>query len=267
MRLSDVLNRAPDASLTEVENFLGPRRVGWGQHKLIDVGKVLQNSHCHVCGDLRTFVSSDKLSCLVAGDQLVSIDATLRCPGCDSTSESWFLVACDGDLFSAAPKVCLKRYTRNHQSGTAVPSSGAEQFEDLIQRAQLAFECGLGAGSMVYLRKILETITIEVASIAGISTSTPRGGRKPFRVLLEEVDRQHHVIPVQFAQDGYRLFSELSEAIHDAADEDMALIKYPPCKQLVSSVVINVKNNRDVAQAIEVLGWQVNEAAVYESES
>ena len=69
MRLSDVLSKAPDTAEAQVEGFLGTRRIGWGQHKKIRVGKVVLNFFCRKCSDIRTFMSGDELSCLVAGER------------------------------------------------------------------------------------------------------------------------------------------------------------------------------------------------------
>lgn len=266
MRLSEVLNRAPETDRTQVENFLGARRIGWGQHKKIEVGRVVHNFSCRTCGDLRTFVSGDSLSCLVAGDQLVSIDATLKCPVCASSVEAWYLVASEGDLYTQAPVVYLERYTENRRDLARGVETGAGQFEDLLERAKIAYENQLGAGSMIYLRKIFEAVTAEVATVAGISTLRPKGSRKPFRELLEEVDGQHHIIPAKFSNNGYRLFSELSEVIHGGSSEEVALLKYLPCRQLILSVIDNVKGDQAMAHAIDALGWDIDDLAAVAGE-
>lgn len=255
MRLSEVLSKAPDTSPAQVENFLGPKRIGWGKHKNIQVGKVIRNYFCSPCGDIRTYVSGDILSCLVTGEQSVSIDATLRCVVCQASTEAWFLVGCDDDLFAPAPTVRLERFTENkrHKAGSAVP--GAEHIDDLFGRAQIAFEDQLGAGSMIYLRKIFEMTTLQAAQATGIAIQGPKGGRKPFKTLLEAVDQQNQIIPPEFSRNGYRLFSELSEVIHGDSDEAEALIKYKPCRSLVFGIVNNIRNKQNMAQAEEQMGW------------
>jgi hypothetical protein len=240
-----------------VEGFLGTRRIGWGQHKKIRIGKVALNFFCRKCNDNRTFMSGDELSCLVAGECTVSIDVTLRCPICESPVETWFLVACNGDFYAQAPMVHLERYTENLRDSASRVGAGSGQFEDLLERAQIAYEDHLGAGSMIYLRKIFEAITTQVANIANIPVTT-NGRRKPFRGLLEEVDRQHHIIPLRFASNGYRLFSELSEVIHGSSSEEEALHKYRPCRQLIMGIVDNVRNDQEMAFAIDALGWDVD---------
>ena len=266
MRLSEVLNRAPDSTRTQVENFLGARRIPWGQNKKIDVGRIVHNFYCGTCGDIRTFASGDHLTCLIAGEQLVSLDVTLRCPVCNASVEAWYLVASDGDMYAYTPTVYLDRYTENRRGAARGVGVGAGQFEDLLERAQAAFETQLGAGAMIYLRKIFELITTEVASTAGIATTRSGGGRKPFRDLLREVHGDHPIIPARFSSDGYRLFSELSEAIHGDVSEEVALTKYMPCRQLVISVINNVKGDEAIAGAIDALGWDVQNLAAIAGE-
>jgi hypothetical protein len=139
--------------------------------------------------------------------------------------------------------------------------SGTGEFADLLERAEVAYEDHLGAGSMIYLRKLFEAITTQVADVAGIPTRTSSGKRKPFRELLETVDRQHHIIPARFSRNGYTLFIELSEVIHGDSSEDEALRKYRPCRQLILGVVDNFRSDHEMARAIDVLGWDVESLA------
>lgn len=255
MRLSDVLSRAPDTTKLQVEGFLGSRRVGWGQHKSIDVGKIIRNYFCLTCRDVRTFFSSSKLSCLVTSDTSVSIDAALKCSACDSRTEAWYLVGSEGDIFGHAPTVYLERYTENRgdlSSGTGEP----ELVEDLLELAQIAHDDRLGAGAMIYLRKVFEVATVEAANSVGVPTRSPAGSRKRFRDLLKEVDAKCGIVPREFSNDGYKLFSELSEVIHGSASESEALVKYAPCRRLVIGIVENIRNNDEMARAVVALGWR-----------
>lgn len=248
-----MLNKAPDTSRAQVEGFLGFRKIGWGQHRNIEVGKIVRNYFCLACGDLRSFYSAEKLSCLITGERSVSVDATLRCYACDSTAEAWFLVGCDDDLFSQSPSVFLERYTENRRDSAV--QGGAEHVDDLLERAQIAYDDHLGAGAMIYLRKIFESVTIQAAQAVGISTTQKNGWRKKFRPLLKEVDEKSHIIPHEFSANGYTLFSELSEVIHGDSDEAEALSKYAPCRRLVIGIVSNIRNNQEMTQAIASLGW------------
>ena len=112
---------------------------------------------------------------------------------------------------------------------------------------------------MIYLRKIFEMTTSQAAAATGIATKAPNGRRKPFKVLLEEVDKTCHIIPPEFSSNGYTLFAELSEVIHGDSDEFEALRKYKSCQRLVFGIVDNIRNNQEMAQAIASLGW--NDAA------
>jgi len=259
MRLSEVLNKAPDTATAQVENFLGYSRVRWGQHKNIDVGRVIRNYFCSQCGDIRTFYSGRVLSCLVTSDRSVSIDVTLQCSGCRASTEAWFLVGVGGQLAAASPVVHLERFTENRRDTAAKVGPRVEQIDDLFERAQIAFDDQLGAGAMVYLRKIFEIATTQAAEATGIATKRPNGRRKDFKTLLEEVDEQSHIVPIEFSSNGYTLFSELSEIIHGDSNESQALEKYRPCRRLIFGIVDNIRNNQEMAQAIMALGW--NEAS------
>jgi len=222
MRLSDLLSKAPANDEAQVEGFLGGRKIGWGQHRTIEVGKVALNFKCKPCADVRTFMSGEKLSCLVVGERVVSIDACFKCPACGAAVEAWFLVVSRDSLHEQAPVVRLERYVENRRGVASRLGLGAGGFDDLLERAQLAYEAQLGAGAMIYLRKIFESLTLDVAQVTGIPTSRPNGKRKPFRELLEAVDEAHRIIPPAFATDGYKLFSELSEVIHGESTEEVA---------------------------------------------
>jgi len=258
MRLSDVLSKAPDATPAQVEGFLDDRPLKWGKHKKIKVGKVFHNFNCRHCDDQRTFVSGDELYCLGLSDHAVSIDATLRCTACQSSVEAWFLVGSDGDIFGHTPDVRVERYTENLRERADRVGTTSGQFADLVKRAQLAYEARLGAGSMIYLRKIFESITIQAAEIAEIAITTPKGTRRPFREVLQEVNKQRNIIPQRFSSNGYQLFSELSEVIHGTSNEDEALKKFEPCLQLVLGVVEEVSRDNVFAKAIDDLGWDVD---------
>ena len=57
------------------------------------------------------------------------------------------------------------------------------RFEELFERAQIAFDGHLGAGSMVYLRKIFEIVTSQAAAAIDIPTKYANGRRKTFQGL------------------------------------------------------------------------------------
>ncbi|MEU1224537.1 hypothetical protein [Streptomyces microflavus] len=241
----------------QVDGFFDGRALKWGKHKRVKAGKVLRNFHCRACNAQRTFVSGDELSCLGLGDNQISIDATLQCIECRSSVEIWFLVGSNGDISGVAPEVRIERYTENLRDRADRVDSHRGQFSDLIKRAQLAYENQLGAGSIVYLRKIFELVTFGVAEIAEIETKQNNGRNIPFAVALKKVNEVRNIIPRRFSSDGYQLFSELSEIIHGESSEEEALRKYKPCLQLVLGVVDEVSRDNEYARAIEELGWNI----------
>lgn len=265
MRLSDVLSKAPDRAIYEVEGFLGGRPLSWGKHRTLKVGKIFHNFRCQECGDQRSFQSGDTLACLGLEDRSVSIDATLKCPGCEHSVEVWFLVGSENDIFSLAPRVRLERYTEHLRNNAVRLGVVTGQFAELLSRAQQAYDTGLGAGAMVYLRKIFELITYEVAEIQGIAVVSENGWHRSFRKVLKEVDEARQIIPARYRSNGYTLFSELSEVIHGYSNETDALLKFEPCRELVLGVVHEVNRDNLFAKAIEDLGWNIDKLASLES--
>lgn len=257
MRLSDLLSKASDVTAAQVEGFLSDRPLGWGKHKRIRVGKVIHNFHCHYCSDIRPFESADGLSCLGVGDDQISIDATLRYMVCRSSVETWFLVASNGMIHARAPEVLVERYTENLRDRAERVGVAAGPFTELVKRAHLAYGNGLGAESVIYLRKIFEKVTWEVAEILGVETMKQNGSPRPFFKVLEEVNAQRSIIPQRFSSDVYQLFLELSEIIHGDSSEAEPLQESKPCLQLVLGVVEEVTRDNVVSQAIDELGWSI----------
>ncbi|MET9981238.1 hypothetical protein [Streptomyces rochei] len=241
----------------QVDGFLDGHGLKWGKHKRIKVGKVLRNFHCRSCAAQRTFMSGDELSCLGLGNNQISIDATLQCIECRSSVEIWFLIGSNSDISGVSPEVRVERYTENLRDRADRVDSHRGPFSDLVKRAQLAYENQLGAGAIIYLRKIFELVTFEVAEIAKIETKKDNGRNLPFSVVLERVNQVRNIIPRRFSSDGYQLFRELSEIIHGESSEEEALQKYKPCLQLVLGVVDEVSRDNEYARAIEELGWSV----------
>ncbi|MFF9137531.1 hypothetical protein ACF09G_08210 [Streptomyces albogriseolus] len=253
--MSDLLSKAPERTATRVEGFLDDRELKWGKHKKIKVGKVFHNFHCKTCDDQRTFESGDELYCLGLDEHTVSIDATLRCTACQSSVETWYLVASNEHISGFSPEVRIERYTENLRDRAERIGKAPGQFGDLVRRAQIAYDVELGAGAMVYLRWILESITYEVAEIAGIPTTGKNNKRLTFKDLLERVNEERRIIPQRFSSNGYKLFGELSEIIHGNSTEEEALKKFKPCLQLVLGVVEEVNRDNVFAKAIDELGW------------
>ena len=149
----------------------------------------------------------------------------------------------------------LKR-TEKFSSSVQNAKNTYGDFAELLGKAECAYRNELGAGAVIYLRKIYEKITKGTAQAAGIATINSEGRRKSFRKLLEEVDEQKHIIPVEFSNNGYQLFSELSEVAHgDNISEEDALLKYKPFRRLVIGIIEKVKNDTELAEIKNKLGW------------
>jgi hypothetical protein len=256
MRLSDVLSKPPDSSFRQVSGFL-KKKLAVGGQQSISIGNIGLNYYCKGCGDTRTFWSGDKLYCIGVNERQISIDCVLRCQ-CGSSVAVWFLIESYNDIIGLTTDVrIIKR--REKLSNMVVPSK--EQYGEytgLLAKAMQAYRDGLGAGSTVYVRKILEKITEQTATAARISVTGRNGGKKPFKNLLEEVNRHHAIIPREFSENGYRLFGELSDAVHGDYEEELVLSKFEPLYRLVIGVIENVRNNGELLTAINSLGWNDN---------
>jgi hypothetical protein len=255
MRLSDVLSKPIMEMFVQVEGFLNNRRLGFGKQAKIAIGKIALNFFCKKCNDDRTFCSNKELFCLGVNDNIISIDCVFRCPICDSSVQSWFLVESENDIFSNSPKVRILKRSDKLSKFVLFNSDQYNDFSELLEKAQCAYRDELGAGSIIYLRQILERITVQVAAAAKINTHNMKGRRKSFKDLLEEVDKQRSIIPKEFSANGYRLFSELSQVIHGNYKEDLGLKKYEALRRLVVGIIENVNTNQELMIAIGKLGW------------
>lgn len=108
-----------------------------------------------------------------------------------------------------------------------------------MEKAKKAAREGFGAGSIVYLRKVFERIITQTAEAANppIETRKANGNLKPFIQILTPVKDQCNIIPSEFAEDGYKLFGELSDVVHGDYDEDEALQKFDAFYRLVTGVL------------------------------
>lgn len=255
MRLSDVLSKPPGGVCQEIDHFLGDKKLSAGTHRNIRVGRAVRNYFCIECNDVRSYFSGEQLSCLIAGEGIISVDCVLSCVKCNSAMRTWYLVTCENDLFSRAPRVRVARVVEDMAGAVHRTGSQCGEFADLLERAEVARASHLGAGSIVYLRKIFEEITNQVAGTAKVSLVGQNGGKKPFRNLLEEVDEKHHIIPKEFSENGYKLFAELSGVVHGNSDETQALQKYELFRRLVVGIVENVRSSQELAAAVDSLGW------------
>ena len=258
MRLSDVLSNPLTSRFEQVEGFLGNTKLKCGKQKKIAVGIVALTYFCKNCDADLTFCSGDELFCIGINDRLVSIDCALKCPRCGELVPIWFLVESKGDTCSLAPEVRVLKRTEKLTGRVLLSRGQYGDFSELLGKADRAYRDELGAGAIVYLRKILERITVQTAEAADIETKKANGNAKPFREVLEKVDERCAIIPKEFSANGYRLFGELSDVVHGDYDEQLGLRKYEALHRLVVGVLDNVKNNREMMEAIGTLGWNAD---------
>ena len=199
--------------------------------------------------------SQGNLSCIFIDKHLISIDCVLTC-GCGANVPMWFLVESENDITSQAPKIRILRKTERLSDTVKINSLRYGDFSTLLDKAEQAYRNGLGAGAIVYLRKVFEKITIQTANTMGLEYKQYEGGNpKNFSELLKKVDEQCSIIPREFSSDGYRLFKELSNVVHGEYDEKLGLAKFEPLHRLVIGILENVRNAKDFEDAKKILGW------------
>ncbi len=257
MRLSDVMSKEPSEDYVQVDNFL-ERNLKPGQFKKINVGVVTLPFYCKRCNDVLSFMSNNRyLMCIGVNSHIVSINTVLKCPRCDSAVPVNFLIESNSetDLANLLPNVRILNRTYKILDGIKLSNEIYGKYSDLIEKANRAYNEGLGAGAVMYLRKIYEQVIIESANIADIEIHTAKGKRRKFSDILKDVDSECSIVPTEFSENRYRLFSDLSNIIHGEYDEDIALRQYPAFYRLVVGILDKIKNNRELMQAINDLEW------------
>lgn len=255
MRLADVLSKDPIPQFNQVEGFLGEKSLTIGKQRKIKAGKIGLNYFCKTCDNSRTFYSGEEIFCIGVNEHLVSIDSVLNCD-CGSSVQIWFLVDCDGDISGRAPEIRILKRSEKLSADVMLDQERYGELSELLEKAQRARRDGLGAGAMVYLRKIFERITVQTAEATGIDYDKYKDGNpKNFSKLLREVDKQCSIIPREFSANGYELFKELSNIVHGGYNEDEALVKYESLQRLIIGVLDNVRNKKELVTALNILGW------------
>ena len=259
MRLSDVLSKPITTEFSQIEGFLNNRKLKSGVSKKLLVGKVALNYHCNNCGDQRTFYSGDELFCIGVNPKTVSIDCVLECPRCGASVQTWFLIECrnDDDIHTPNPQVRIIKRSERFSDAVSLNTDSYGDFTEALEKAKRAARERFGAGSVVYLRKVFERIITQTAEATEppIATKNAKGKPLPFKQILDAVKAQCNVIPDEFAEDGYRLFGELSDVVHGDYDEEEALAKFDAFFRLVTGVLEKIKTNRELMTAIGSLGW------------
>jgi hypothetical protein len=266
MRLAELLSKDVNNEYIQIEGFLDNKPLATGKQRKLNVGRIMLNFFCKNCNDIRTFVSTESLYCVGVDRTHISIDCVLSCSGCNMLLPVWFLVEsrpadCNGDtnvtqsyIHDRAPYLRIIKRGRKF-SPNVLLSNSYDVFSEFIEKAEISYRNGLGAGSIVYLRIVLEQVVKNVAETVHIPICTTGGHRRNFKELLKEVDRICHIVPEQFAENGYRLFSELSECIHGKCSEEDSLQKYTPLRTLVTGIIDNIKHNQEITSALEILNW------------
>lgn len=255
MRLGDLLSKPPKSEYEQVDGFVLNKKGDTGQQVELDIGQIALNYFCTRCNDLRTFCSKGKLRCVFVNKKLISIDCVLLC-SCETSVQLWFLVECDRDITMRAPMVRILKRSERLSNAVRVNPSRYEEFAVLIDKAERAYREGFGAGSIVYLRKIFEMITVQTADAIKMDYPKYDGGNpKNFSELLKKVDQECNIIPEEFSSNKYKLFRELSSVIHGEYDEELGLRKFEPLHRLVLGILEKVKNRNDLQNAIKTLGW------------
>lgn len=239
----------------------------------IQIGKIILPFYSTACKDSVSFVSPKKLHCLIINETMISIDCQLQCmdydkdnpacKDCNQCIQAWFLVGAD-DIFAATPKVHVVKQNFKLPEQIKLPIETENKFSEWLGKAEIAHKERLGAGSIIYLRSILEQITIEVGKKAGVEIypkGKTEGRTKPFAQVLKAVDEQCAIIPVIYSDNGYKLFQKLSEIAHGNADEETALREYEPLRRLVVGIMDTVKkkeelkNNAEIKKALDAIGF------------
>lgn len=258
MRLSDVLSKAPTKKYVQVDNFLEYKRLTAGVQRKIDIGTIALNYYCHNCNDVRTFCSNSKIFCIGVNDTEISIDCYVECARCHTKVPMWFLVESDEKMYLGLPKVRISKIECRLSDDVSYDNSQYGDYTHLLNKAERAYNSGLGAGSIVYLRKIFELVAENSAQAVSIPTKKANGRSRPFKEILQEVDAKCHIIPPEFSQNGYALFSELSNVVHGEYDEYLGIEKYPTLKRLIVGILDNIRDQNELRKAIEKLGWETN---------
>ena len=237
----------------------------------IQIGKITLPFYSTKCNDSVSFVSPKNLHCLIINDKMISIDCQLQCMDYDDSNQAckecnhciqaWFLVGAD-DIFTATPNVYLIKQNFKLPANIKLPVETEDKFTEWLAKAEIAHKERLGAGSVIYLRSILEQITIKVGNDAGVDIYQPNGRTKPFNQVLQAVDAQCSIIPTIYSDNGYKLFQKLSEIAHGNSDEETALKEYEPLRRLVVGVIENVrkneeeiKRNAEIKKALAAIGF------------
>ncbi len=267
MRLSDILSKEPSSDFNSVDNFAPKNCAKIGKSYKIDVGKIFLNQKCNSCNQVHQFYSDDILYFIPINNELISIDCRLTCQYCKKISVPvWFLVQVEGMsmmkgnksvsfLRNAKVRLLYKHFKYSSDVEPA-PLEYKKEYSDLLIKADQAYYNGLGAGALVYLRKLYEKFTLDIAKSNGIAYLDKKNKQVNFRELLERVNTRCLMIPPEFSANGYRLFEELSNIVHnDSIDEEPGIKKYTSHRRLIVEILDNIRDKKELSAVISKLEW------------
>lgn len=279
MRLSSRLSDR-DKNHGEVESFIDPDKytslkeeatdeivyVSSGDFIEIQIGTINLPFYSTICQDSNSFISPQKLHCLIINEKMISIDCQLKCTDfdienlkcrkCNPYIQAWFLIEAD-DIFANTPNVNLVKQNFKLPENIKLSIEIEDKYSEWLAKAEIAHKERLGAGAIIYLRSVFEKITHEVGLNAGVKIRDKNGKILNFREVLKRVDSECSIIPPIYAENGHALFSKLSEIAHGNCDETIALKEYEPLRRLVIGIIENVrrkneeiKNNTEIQKAL-----------------
>lgn len=245
--------------------------ISFGDFLEIQIGTITLPFYSTICKDSVSFVSPKKLHCLIINDKMISIDCQLQCmdydennplcKNCNHSVQAWFLIEAD-NIYALSPNVNVIKQNFKLPDDIKYPVEIEDKYSEWLEKAEIAYKERLGAGAVIYLRTILEQITIEVGNNAGVEIYKPSGAIKPFEQVIKAVDERCSIIPVIYSDNGYELFRRLSNIAHGKSDEDTALKEYKPLRRLVEGVIENIKkkddeikNNSEIRKALDAIGF------------
>lgn len=279
MRLSSRISDK-DKNHGEVESFIDPNKytsleeeatdeityVSHGDFIEIQIGTINLPFYSTICQDCNSFISPKKLHCLIINEKMISIDCQLKCTDFDTNNpkcrqcnphiQAWFLIEAD-DIFATTPNVNLVKQNFKLPENIMLPIEMEDKYSEWLAKAEIAYKERLGVGAIIYLRSAFEKITQEVGLNAGVTIKNGKDKFLNFREILQRVDSKCSIIPPIYAENGYDLFSKLSEIVHGNSDEMTALKEYDALRRLVFGIIENVrkkqeeiKNNAEIKKAL-----------------
>ena len=232
----------------------------------LDIGTLILHFFCVAKNDNVTYKSTIQ-HCLVVNNRILSIDCILECIDCNSckncqrTIQAWFLIEAD-NIFSDKPSVRILKYNFKVPEDIKFFYETSDIYAEGFAKADYAYREKLGAGSVIYLRTIFESITKELGNLEGLQIYKANGNLKPFIEVLSTVDEKCAIIPDLYKQDGYNLFKKLSNIAHGNASEQEALEYYPELRRLVKGILDNInrqkeeiRNNKEIREALTKIGF------------